>query len=69
MAASYARAFGKSCPETRILMLSAYDEKVLIEEAKKLGVHGYLTKTRGGEARLRAVDALSANQAFFPEPD
>jgi DNA-binding NarL/FixJ family response regulator len=64
-----ARAIRKILPETRILMFSAYDEKVLIEEAKKLGVHGYLTKTRGGEALLRAVDALSANQAFFPEPD
>ena len=50
-------------------MFSAYDEKVLIEEAKKLGAHGYLTKTRGGEALLKAVDALMANQVFFPEPD
>jgi two-component system, NarL family, nitrate/nitrite response regulator NarL len=34
-----ARAIRKILPETRILMFSAYDEKVLIEEAKKLGVH------------------------------
>ena len=63
-----AREIRKILPEARILMFSMHESKQLLEEAKKLGVHGYLTKTRGSDALLRAVDALSGNQTFFPEP-
>jgi DNA-binding NarL/FixJ family response regulator len=64
-----AREILKILPEARILMFSMHESKQLLEEAKKIGVHGYLTKTRGGETLLRAVDALMANRVFFPEPD
>ena len=63
-----ARQIRKIVPEARILMFSMHESKQFLEEAKKLGVHGYLTKTRGNDVLLRAVDALMRNQMFYPEP-
>jgi DNA-binding NarL/FixJ family response regulator len=63
-----ARQIRKIVPEARILMFSMHESKQFLEEAKKLGVHGYLIKTRGSDVLLRAVDALMRNQMFYPEP-
>jgi two-component system, NarL family, nitrate/nitrite response regulator NarL len=63
-----ARQIRKIVPEARILMFSMHESKQFLEEGKKLGVHGYLTKTRGSDVLLRAVDALMGNQMFYPEP-
>jgi DNA-binding NarL/FixJ family response regulator len=63
-----ARQIRKIVPEARILMFSMHESKQFLEEAKKLGVHGYLIKTRGSDVLLRAVDALMLNQMFYPEP-
>jgi two-component system response regulator NreC len=62
-----AREIRKILPEVRILMLSMHDSKQLLEEAKKLGVHGYVTKTQAGNVLLKAVDTLFSDQVFYPE--
>jgi len=36
------------------------------EEAKKIGVRGYVSKAQAGATLLAAVDALLHNQTFFP---
>jgi two-component system, NarL family, response regulator NreC len=62
-----AREIRKILPEVRILMLSMHESKQLLEEAKKLGVHGYVTKTQAGNVLLKAVDTLFSDQVFYPE--
>ena len=61
-----AREIRKILPEARILMLSMHESKQLVEEAKRLGVHGYVSKTQAGDVLLTAVDALISNQIFYP---
>jgi DNA-binding NarL/FixJ family response regulator len=63
-----AREIQKILPEARILLFSMHDSKQLLEEAKKLGVHGYVVKTQASEVLLKAVDALFRNQTFYPQP-
>jgi DNA-binding NarL/FixJ family response regulator len=36
------------------------------EEAKKIGMRGYVSKAQAGATLLAAVDALLQNQTFFP---
>ena len=62
-----ARAIRKILPEARILMFSMHESKQLLEEAKKLGVHEYVTKTQVSQTLLKAVDTLLSNEMFYPE--
>jgi DNA-binding NarL/FixJ family response regulator len=62
-----AREIRKILPQVPILILSMHDSSQLIEEAKKIGVRGYVTKTQVGDTLLRAVDALLREETFFPE--
>ena len=61
-----AREIQKILPKVRILMLSMHESKQLVEEAKRLGVHGYVSKTQAGDVLLTAVDTLISNQIFYP---
>jgi DNA-binding NarL/FixJ family response regulator len=63
-----AREIGKIAPQIPILMLSMHESKQLLEEAKRIGVKGYVTKTQASETLLRAVDTLLNDQIFYPEP-
>ena len=44
-----------------------HESNQLIEEAKKIGVQGYVTKTQVGGTLLQAVDAVLRKETFFPE--
>jgi DNA-binding NarL/FixJ family response regulator len=61
-----ARVILKSRPKTPILILSVHRSKQLIEEAKRIGVRGYVTKGETIQNLIRAADAVLANQTFFP---
>jgi DNA-binding NarL/FixJ family response regulator len=37
-----------------------------MEEARKIGVRGYVTKAEAGQDLLKAVNAVLHNQTFFP---
>ena len=50
-----------------ILILSMHESNQLVEEAKKIGVQGYVTKTQVASTLLMAVDTLLRKQDFFPE--
>jgi DNA-binding NarL/FixJ family response regulator len=62
-----AREIRKTLPRVPILILSMHESNQLIEEAKKLGVQGYVTKTQVGSTLLSAVETLLRNETFFPE--
>ena len=62
-AARQIRAF---LPETPILILSVHKSRQLIEEARKAGVRGYVTKGEAVQKLIQAVDAVLQNQTFFP---
>lgn len=50
----------KLLPGPAIVILSLSGDKGLIEEAKKIGAHAYVAKTKAGEALVKAIeDAVS----------
>jgi DNA-binding NarL/FixJ family response regulator len=61
-----AREIRRILPHMPILILSMHESNQLIEEAKKIGVQGYVTKTQVGGTLLQAVDALLRKETFFP---
>jgi DNA-binding NarL/FixJ family response regulator len=54
-------------PHTPILILSVHKSKQLIEEARKLGVRGYVTKGEAVQKLVQAVNAVLQDRVFFPE--
>ncbi len=62
-AASRIRAFA---PKTPILILSVHKSRQLIEEARRIGVRGYVTKGEEVQKLVQAVDAVLQNETFFP---
>jgi DNA-binding NarL/FixJ family response regulator len=52
-----AREIKKQVPESAIVILSTHADKHYIEEAKKLGVRVYVSKSKAGEALVKAVEA------------
>ncbi len=62
-----AREIRKKMPGALILILSMHESNQLIEEAKKIGVQGYVTKTQVGNTLLSAIDALLRNETFFSQ--
>jgi DNA-binding NarL/FixJ family response regulator len=53
-------------PQTPIVVLSVHKSRQLIEEAKKVGASGYVTKEEAVQKLIQAVDAVFAQQTFFP---
>jgi two-component system, NarL family, nitrate/nitrite response regulator NarL len=62
-----AREIRKTLPDVPILILSMHESKLLIEEAKKLGVQGYVIKREIAKTLLLAVDTLLRNQTFYAD--
>lgn len=61
-----ARNILKCSPKTIILILSMHISKELIQEAQRIGAKGFVIKGEAGESLIKAVDAVRANQTFFP---
>jgi len=62
-----ARAILKARPEIPILIVSVHKNKQLVEEAKKIGVRGYVTKAEAIQNLIKAADTVLGNETFFPE--
>ena len=62
-AARTIRSFGLNVP---ILVLTVHKSRQLVEQAQKIGVQGYVTKSDASETLLNAVDAIGQGQSFFP---
>jgi two-component system, NarL family, nitrate/nitrite response regulator NarL len=54
-------------PEALILILSVHKSRQLMEEARKVGVRGYVTKGEAVQKLVEAVDAVLHDRSFFPE--
>jgi DNA-binding NarL/FixJ family response regulator len=61
-----ARKIKEFAPDTPIVILTVHKSKQLMEEAKIIGVRGYVTKGEAGQNLLTAIDAVLQNQTFFP---
>jgi DNA-binding NarL/FixJ family response regulator len=59
-----AREIKKHVPESAIVILSTHADKHFIEEAKKIGVRVYISKTKAGEALIDAVQAAVQGKDF-----
>jgi two-component system nitrate/nitrite response regulator NarL len=63
-----AREIRKALPDIPIIMLTMHQSHQLVAEAKKLGVHGYVSKSQASAALLQAIDTVVNKQTFYPEP-
>jgi two-component system, NarL family, nitrate/nitrite response regulator NarL len=62
-----ARAMRRHCPDTKIVVLSCLTDPVVVAEAKKAGVAGFLRKDQRPDSVVRAVEAVGAGgMAFGP---
>ncbi|MFQ5796065.1 MAG: response regulator [Candidatus Bipolaricaulia bacterium] len=52
-------------PETRIILLSVYDDDVFVREAIRIGVRGYLLKRDSGAELTTALQRVIAGDRFF----
>jgi DNA-binding NarL/FixJ family response regulator len=52
-----AREIRKQVPHSAIVILSTHADKFFIEEAKKIGAQAYVSKSKVGDALVRAVEA------------
>jgi DNA-binding NarL/FixJ family response regulator len=50
-----ARRLSEQVPETRVVMLTAYDDRHFVVEAVRAGAKGYVLKSKDAEHLLRAV--------------
>jgi DNA-binding NarL/FixJ family response regulator len=62
-----ARHIRDIAPDTLILILSVHKSKQLMEEARKVGVRGYVAKGEAVQKLVQAVDAVLQDRSFFPE--
>lgn len=61
-----ARNIRSFSPETPVLFLSVHKSKHLIQEAKKVGVQGYVMKEDLTRNLPQAIEAAFQNRPFFP---
>jgi DNA-binding NarL/FixJ family response regulator len=54
------RALRERCPDTKVLVLSMYDDERLASAALAAGAHGYLGKQAPSSTLLRAIRAVHA---------
>jgi DNA-binding NarL/FixJ family response regulator len=62
-----ARHIRDFAPDALILILSVHKSKQLLEEARKVGVRGYVTKGEAVQKLVQAVDAVLQDRSYFPE--
>jgi len=52
-------------PELPILAYSMYRSEAFLEEARRIGLGGYVAKSEDGPTLLMAVDAVQNHRSFF----
>lgn len=52
-------------PDTPILVYSMHRSQAFLEEARRIGVNGYVSKSEDGPTLLMAVDAVEHRRPFF----
>jgi two-component system, NarL family, nitrate/nitrite response regulator NarL len=59
-----AQEIKKQVPKSAIVILSTHADKHFIEEAKKIGVRVYISKTQVGNSLVKAVEAAVNGEDF-----
>ncbi|HEY4740375.1 MAG TPA: response regulator transcription factor [Candidatus Acidoferrales bacterium] len=59
-----AREIKTILPESSIIILSSHADREFVEEAKKIGVRAYVSKTKASEALVEAVEAAVKGEDF-----
>jgi DNA-binding NarL/FixJ family response regulator len=54
----------RQVPQSAIVILSTHADKHFVEEARKLGVRTYVSKSKIGEALVEAVEAAAKGEDF-----
>jgi DNA-binding NarL/FixJ family response regulator len=57
----------KDFPQIKIILLTMYDDLMLLKEARKVGVHGYMLKNTSKKDLLQAVKTVMEGNTFFDE--
>jgi DNA-binding NarL/FixJ family response regulator len=60
-----ARRIRECCPGIPILVYSIHRSQAFVEEARRIGVTGYVSKSEDSSTFLDAVDAVQHDQPFF----
>lgn len=60
-----AQAIRKAVPETRIVVLTGYDNEQYAQALVHLGARGYLSKTTGSQELMRALRFVYAGHVYF----
>jgi DNA-binding NarL/FixJ family response regulator len=58
----------RSCPDTRIVLFSGFDDEDFLFEAVRIGVHGYLKKTLSIDELVSALRAVKQGERVLGEP-
>jgi DNA-binding NarL/FixJ family response regulator len=62
-----AKIIVKDFPQIKIILLTMYDDMMLLKEAKKVGVQGYILKNTSKKVLLQAVKTVMEGYTFFDE--
>lgn len=60
-----AQEIKRQVPQSRIVILSTHADKYFVNEAKKIGVKVYVSKSKIGEALVKAVQAAVEGEDFI----
>jgi DNA-binding NarL/FixJ family response regulator len=58
----------RSCPDTRIVLFSGFDDEDFLFEAVRIGVHGFLKKTLSIDDLVSALRAVKQGERVLGEP-
>ncbi len=62
-----AKIIFKEYPQIKIILLTMYNDFMLLKEAKKVGVQGYMLKNTSKKDLLQAVKIVMEGNTFFDE--
>ena len=58
----------RSCsPDTPILIVSIHNIETMIEDAKRIGVQGFVAKAQASELLVDAIQSIMQHQKYFPK--
>lgn len=58
------RQLPRTCPNVRIVAMSAFRSQAFVAEAFRVGIHGYLVKRNGFDELLRAVQTVHSGSTY-----
>jgi DNA-binding NarL/FixJ family response regulator len=64
-----AKAIRSCCPGTPILIVSIHEIGAMMDEARKIGVDGYIAKDQISKILIDAIRGVLNHQKYFPKED